>query len=62
MKIPQDISIVGFGNSITSEYFRVPMTTIRQPKYRLGVAAMESMLQLLRGQRVESKKRHFPAN
>ncbi len=56
VKIPQDISVIGFGNSITSEYFRVPMTTIRQPKYRLGVAAMETMQQLLRGERVETKR------
>ena len=56
VKIPQDISVVGFGNTITSEYFRVPMTTVRQPKFRLGLAAMEMMLQLLRGQRTESKR------
>jgi len=56
VKIPRDISIVGFGNTITSEYFRVPMTTIRQPKYRLGLAAVEAMQQLLRGQRAETKR------
>lgn len=56
VKIPQDLSIVGFGNTLTSEYFRVPMTTIRQPKFRLGVAAMESMVQLLRGERPETKR------
>jgi LacI family transcriptional regulator len=55
-KIPHDISVVGFGNSITSEYFRVPMTTVRQPKYRLGLAAVEMMLQMLRGQRAETKR------
>ena len=56
VRIPQDISVVGFGNTITSEYFRVPMTTVRQPKYRLGLAAMDMMLQLLRGQRAETKR------
>lgn len=56
MRIPQDMSVVGFGNSLTSEYFRVPMTTVRQPKFRLGLAAMEMMAQLLRGQRPESKR------
>jgi LacI family transcriptional regulator len=56
VKIPQDISVVGFGNTITSEYFRVPMTTVRQPKFRLGLAAVETMLQLLRGQRAETKR------
>lgn len=56
VKIPQDMSVVGFGNTITSEYFRVPMTTVRQPKFRLGLAAIEMMLQLLRGQRAETKR------
>jgi LacI family transcriptional regulator len=56
IRIPQDMSVVGFGNTITSEYFRVPMTTVRQPKFRLGLAAVETMLQLLRGQRAETKR------
>lgn len=56
VKIPQDISVVGFGNTITSEYFRVPMTTVRQPKFRLGLAAVEMMSQLLRAQRPETKR------
>lgn len=56
VRIPHDVSVVGFGNTITSEYFRVPMTTVRQPKYRLGLAAIEMMLQMLRGQRAETKR------
>src|SRR5262249_19598150 len=56
VKIPNDISVVGFGNSITSEYFRVPMTTVRQPKFRLGLAAVEMMHQLLRSQRAETRR------
>ena len=56
VRIPQDISLVGFGNSITSEYFRVPMTTVRQPKFRLGLAAVEMMSQLLRGQRADTRR------
>ena len=50
LRIPADFSVVGFGNILLSEHFRVPLTTIRQPKLRLGVAAMESMLQLLTGE------------
>ena len=56
VRIPQDRSIMGFGNILTAEYFRVPLTTVRQPKFRLGVAAMEAMRQLLKGERVESKR------
>ncbi|HEU0008249.1 MAG TPA: LacI family DNA-binding transcriptional regulator [Verrucomicrobiae bacterium] len=50
LQIPRDMSLVGFGNVLVSEHFRVPLTTIRQPKYRLGAAAMELMLRLLRGE------------
>jgi len=56
IKIPEELSIVGFGNVLISEYFRVPLTTIRQPKFRLGVAAMNSMLNLMRGERPEPKR------
>ena len=56
LKIPEDISVVGFGNILLSEYFSVPLTTVRQPKFRLGVAAVETMQQLLQGRRAESKR------
>jgi DNA-binding LacI/PurR family transcriptional regulator len=48
-KIPQDISVAGFGNILTSEYYRIPLTTVRQPKMRMGRAAVELMKQALYG-------------
>lgn len=56
VRIPQDISITGFGNVLVSEHFRVPLTTVRQPKFRLGVAAMEVMLAKIRSGKAESKR------
>jgi len=55
-KIPQDISVAGFGNILLGAHFRVPLTTTRQPKFRLGSAAVDLMQQLLRGQRPESRR------
>src|SRR6185436_1078487 len=55
-KIPNDLSLVGFGNVLLSEHFRVPLTTIRQPKFRLGAAAMESMVKILKGEHPASKR------
>ena len=55
-KIPQDISVAGFGNILLGRHFRVPLTTARQPKYRLGAAAMELMQHLLGGQRPDSRR------
>ncbi len=56
LRIPEDLSLVGFGNILVSEHFRIPLTTIRQPKLRLGTAAMDSMLKLLKGVRPGSKR------
>ena len=56
MKIPHDISVVGFGNISMAEHFKIPLTTITQPKYRLGLAAVEIMQKLLRGQSAESRR------
>jgi DNA-binding LacI/PurR family transcriptional regulator len=56
LKIPEDVSIVGFGNILLSEHFRVPLTTISQPKHRLGTAAMDIMIRLIRGEKVESQR------
>jgi len=56
VKIPEDISVTGFGNTMLSEYFLVPLTTISQPKHRLGLAAVDAMVRLLKGERPESKR------
>jgi len=55
-KIPADISIVGFGNVLTAEHFQVPLTTVRQPKHRLGVAAVEYLMAQIKGETVVSKR------
>ncbi len=56
VKIPEQVSVAGFGNILVSEYFRVPLTTVRQPKLRLGYAAMELMQKLLEGGAPESRR------
>jgi LacI family repressor for deo operon, udp, cdd, tsx, nupC, and nupG len=56
LEIPEGISVAGFGNSMLGEHFRVPLTTVDQPKHRLGLAAMDCMMQLLHGQRGEAKR------
>jgi DNA-binding LacI/PurR family transcriptional regulator len=55
-KIPGDISVAGFGNILAAEFYRVPLTTVSQPKYRLGIAAAEMMMNLIRGEKVLSRR------
>ncbi len=56
VKIPDDMSVVGFGNVLAGEYYRVPLTTIRQPKFRLGVSAVDTMMKLIRGESVQLQR------
>lgn len=56
LKIPEDISLVGFGNVLASEYFRVPLTTLSQPKHRVGCAAVECLMQLIGGEKPETRR------
>jgi len=56
LRIPEDLSVVGFGNVLTAEYFRVPLTTLRQPKQRMGLAAVEMLMSLIRGETPVSKR------
>lgn len=56
LRIPDDISVAGFGNILVGAHFRVPLTTARQPKFRLGRAAVNAMQDLLEGRPAESKR------
>jgi LacI family transcriptional regulator len=56
LRIPQDLSVAGFGNILMGQHFRVPLTTTKQPKFRLGAAAVEVMQQFLGGKRPESRR------
>jgi LacI family transcriptional regulator len=46
LSIPEDISLVGFGNVELAKIVRPPLTTIHHPKYEMGKAAVEIMMGL----------------
>jgi DNA-binding LacI/PurR family transcriptional regulator len=56
IRIPEDLSLTGYGNHPTGELLRVPLTTVQTPKYALGQAAADLMLRLLRGESGESQR------
>ena len=45
-RIPQDISVVGFDDVELATIVNPPLTTIHQPKYEIGQAAVEVLLRL----------------
>ncbi len=47
IKIPQDLSIIGYDDIHIAEFMTPPLTTMHQPKYRLGQVAVETLLKKL---------------
>ncbi|MGC5016012.1 LacI family DNA-binding transcriptional regulator [Streptosporangium sp. DT93] len=44
LRVPDDISVVGFDDSVIAEGFAPPLTTVRQPWVELGAAALTMLL------------------
>jgi DNA-binding LacI/PurR family transcriptional regulator len=47
IRIPDDLSIIGFDNVEISQLTHPPLTTIDQPKYEIGKAAIEMLLNMM---------------
>ncbi|HXF05815.1 MAG TPA: LacI family DNA-binding transcriptional regulator [Blastocatellia bacterium] len=50
LRVPDDISLVGFDDLFIASYTNPPLTTIRQPKRQMGRMATEVLLKLLAGE------------
>jgi LacI family transcriptional regulator len=50
LKVPHDVSVVGFDNLPIAQYTLPPLTTVHHPAYELGQQASLVMLQMLRGE------------
>jgi len=49
LRIPRDISVVGFDDLYFSQYLDPPLTTVRQPMRQMGRLAMETLLKIFAG-------------
>lgn len=53
LHVPQDLSIVGFDDIDLAPFFEPALTTVAQPKRQMGEKAVQMILGLLAGDRVE---------
>ena len=51
LKVPEQVSLVGFDDLPTSEYCIPPLTTVAQPTIRMGKVAAQALLNLLSDQK-----------
>lgn len=57
LRVPKDLSIIGFDNISLSEFCDPPLSTVSQPRYDIGREAMLLLLDQLHGQTVSSGSR-----
>nr|WP_230979124.1 DNA-binding transcriptional regulator CytR [Intestinirhabdus alba] len=57
LKVPDDLSIVGFDNIALAEFCDPPLTTVAQPRFEIGREAMLLLLDQMRGQNVTGGSR-----
>lgn len=51
-RVPDDVSVVGFGDGLLAANFRVPLTTLRIPQTEMGEIALRLALEMQKGNRV----------
>ena len=47
IKVPEEVSVAGFDDAFFAEYLWPPLTTIKQPMYEIGQAAMKNILKII---------------
>jgi LacI family transcriptional regulator len=49
LRVPEDISVIGFDDILFAAQFSPALTTIRQPLHQIGHSAVEALLELIAG-------------
>jgi LacI family transcriptional regulator len=60
LKVPDDVSVIGFDDIPTSSYVFPKLTTVRQPFGRMAVRAVSELLELINGREVSAARIGFP--
>ena len=46
-RIPEDIRLASYDDIEFAKYLRVPLTTVRQPKYRIGELGAQMLIEMI---------------
>ena len=56
IQIPQDMSLIGFDDIELARFASPALTTIAQPKLRIGIAAVDMLLERIQGGRIQARQ------
>lgn len=59
LRVPEDLSVVGFDDTLLARLCNPPLTTVNQPLESMGTSAVRNLLHLLKGESVPTLMR-FP--
>ena len=59
MKVPEDISVIGFGDIFLSKFLKPSLTTVRRPFYNIGKTAVSILLEKISGKCSQKKFKKF---
>jgi LacI family transcriptional regulator len=54
LRVPEDLSVVGFDDTQVARLAAPPLTTVRQPLQEMGAVALRTALRLAHGGKVDS--------
>jgi LacI family transcriptional regulator len=54
LRIPEDLSVVGFDDTQVAQFISPPLTTVRQPLREMGGVALRTALRLANGEKLDS--------
>lgn len=54
LRVPEDLSVVGFDDTEVARLASPPLTTVKQPLREMGAVALRTALQLAAGEKVDS--------
>lgn len=60
IKVPEDISICGYGDTKMTSIYRPKLTTVKEPYYDIGAVAIRRIIKEIDGEEPEEKNTYLP--
>ena len=60
IKAPEDVSIIGYGDTSLASVYGPKLTTIKEPYYDIGAVSIRKILKQLQGEKLESQTTVLP--